>query len=107
MAPECPEAAAPTGANPTQQEMTKCTSNLRRIDTKNDKVKRDKAALTMKIVSSLDPVFTVTLENMVEPQPLKDYKTSGDAKGLLEVIQSYVFGFEKESEFPEHWQKQA
>ena len=105
--PEYEDPTPPTSENPTQQEMAKCTSNLRRIYTKNGKVKKSKAALTMKIISSLDSTLTVILETMVEPQPLKDYKTSGDAKGLLEVIQSYVFGYEEESDFPDYLQKQA
>ena len=60
-----------------------------------------------KIISCLDSTFTVLLETMVEQQFLKNYKTNGDAKGLLEVIQSHVFGYEEESEFPIHWQRQA
>ena len=43
---------------------------------------------------------------MVNPQPLQEYKKQGDAKGLLEVIQSYDFGYEEDARVPKHWQKQ-
>ena len=46
--------------------MAKCTANLSRVDTKNDKVKRSNATLTIKIVSSLDSAFTVIWENVVD-----------------------------------------
>ena len=63
--PEYEDPTPPSGDNPTQQEMAKHTSSLRRIDTKNDELKRSKAALTNKIISCLDSTFTVILETMV------------------------------------------